>query len=98
MEAGVYLAVGSDRRVMARITFGHRNVIERCFRALKEQTRLFYNSLSSMGLDNLQSFMDVFVLSHNHLRRQHGLGRILVKLTLSKRHHSGGLCQVKELS
>ena len=57
------------------ITFGYRNAIERFFRTLKERTRRFYNNLTSDRLDNLQSFMDVFMLWYNHLRRHQGLGR-----------------------
>ena len=65
------------------ITFGYRNVIERFFRTLKERTRRFYNNLPSKRLDNLQSFMDVFMLWYNHLRRHQGLGRVPVEVSLS---------------
>lgn len=58
------------------VTFGERNAIERFFRTLKERTRRFYNNLTSERLDNLQSFMDVFMVWYNYLRRHQGLGRI----------------------
>ena len=58
------------------VTFGYRNAIERFFRTLKERTRRFYNNLTSDRLDNLQSFMSVFMLWYNHLRRHQGLGRV----------------------
>jgi putative transposase len=58
------------------VTFGYRNAIERLFRTLKERTRRFYNNLTSDRLENLQSFMDVFMLWYNRLRRHQGLGRI----------------------
>ena len=65
------------------ITFGFRNVIERFFRTLKERTRRFYNNLPSTRLDNLQSFMNLFMLWYNHLRRHQGLGRIPLEVSLS---------------
>ena len=65
------------------ITFGYRNVIERFFRTLKERTRRFYNNLPSTRLDNLQSFMDVFMLWYNRLRRHQGLGRAPLEARLS---------------
>ena len=65
------------------VTFGYRNTIERFFRILKERTRRFYNNLPSTRMDNLQSFMDVFMLWYNHLRRHQGLGRIPVEVMLS---------------
>ena len=57
------------------ITFGYRNVIERFFRTMKERTRRFYNNLPSDRLDNLQSFINLFMLWYNHLRKHQGLGR-----------------------
>jgi len=65
------------------ITFGYRNTIERFFRTLKERTRRFYNNLPSIRLDNLQSFMNVFMLWYNHLRKHQTLGRVPVEVTLS---------------
>lgn len=57
------------------VTFGERNSIERFFRTFKERTRRFYNNLPSSRLDNLQSFVDVFMLWYNRLRWHQGLGR-----------------------
>ena len=57
------------------ITFGERNTIERFFRTLKERTRRFYDNLPSVRLDNLQSFINVFMLWYNQLRWHQGLGR-----------------------
>jgi putative transposase len=65
------------------VTFGHRNAIERFFRTLKERTRRFYNNLTSDRMENLQSFMDIFMLWYNHLRRHQGLGRTPVRTGLS---------------
>ena len=67
------------------ITFGHRNVIERLFRTFKEErTRRFYNNnLPSDRLDNLESFLNLFMVWYNHLRRHQGLGRIPVGVSLS---------------
>ncbi len=65
------------------VTFGYRNAIERFFRTLKERTRRFYNNLPSTRLDNLQSFMNVFMLWYNHLRKHQGLGKIPVEVMLS---------------
>jgi putative transposase len=65
------------------ITFGYRNVIERFFRTLKERTRWFYNNLPSARLDNLQAFVDIFMLWYNRLRRHQGLGRVPVEVSLS---------------
>jgi putative transposase len=59
-----------------QVTFGYRNTIERFFRTLKERTRRFYNNLTSTRLDNLQAFMNIFMLWYNHLRRHQGLGRV----------------------
>jgi transposase-like protein len=58
------------------ITFGERNCIERLFRTMKERTRRFYNNLPSHRLDNLESFLSVFMLWYNHLRKHQGLGRM----------------------
>ena len=58
------------------ITFGERNAIERLFRTLKERTRRFCNNLPSSRLDNLESFMILFMTWYNHLRKHQGLGRI----------------------
>jgi putative transposase len=65
------------------VTFGERNAIERFFRTLKERTRRFYNNLPSDRMDNLQSFIDVFMLWYNHLRRHQTLGRTPVQSALS---------------
>jgi hypothetical protein len=70
------------------VTFGYRNSIERLFRTLKERTRRFYNNLTSDRLDNLQSFMDVFMLWYNNLRGiRHGedlsAGRLIVTVSYS---------------
>jgi transposase-like protein len=65
------------------VTFGERNAIERLFRTLKERTRRFYNNLPSHRLDNLQSFMDVFMLWYNRLRRHQGLDAFPVEVSLS---------------
>jgi putative transposase len=66
------------------ITFGYRNVIERFFRTMKEKkTRRFYNNLPSDRLDNLESFLNLFMVWYNHLRRHQGLGRIPVGVGLS---------------
>jgi putative transposase len=65
------------------ITFGYRNVIERLFRTMKERTRRFYNNLPSDRLDNLESFLNLFMVWYNHLRRRQGLGRIPVGVGLS---------------
>ena len=64
------------------VTFGYRNSIERLFRVL-EHTRRFYNNLPSTRMDNLQSLMDVFMLSYDHLRTHQGLGRVPVEVMLS---------------
>ena len=45
-----------------------------------ERTRRFYNNLTSDRLENLESFMDVFMLWYNHLRRHQGLGRTPVQV------------------
>jgi transposase-like protein len=65
------------------ITFGERNAIERFFRTMKERTRRFYNNLPSDRLDNLESFLSVFMLWYNHLRKHQSLGRIPLEVTLS---------------
>jgi len=65
------------------ITFGERNSIERLFRTLKERTRRFYNNLPSSRLDNLESFMSLFMTWYNHLRKHQGLGRTPAGVTLS---------------
>jgi transposase-like protein len=57
------------------VTFGYRNTIDRFFRTLKERTRRFYNNLTSDRLDNLQSFLDLFMRWYNNLRKHQGLGR-----------------------
>ena len=66
-----------------RITFGERNCIERFFRTLKERTRRFYNNLPATRLDNLESYMNLFMTWYNHLRKHQGLGRIPLEVTLS---------------
>ena len=58
------------------VTFGYRNAMERLFRTLKERTRRFYNNLTSDRMENLQGFMDVFMLWYNHLRRHQGIGKV----------------------
>ena len=58
------------------ITFGERNAIERLFRTMKERTKRFYNNLPSERLDNLESFLKVFMLWYNRLRRHQGLGKV----------------------
>jgi putative transposase len=65
------------------ITFGERNAIERFFRTLKERTRRFYNNLPSDRLDNLESFLSLFMTWYNHLRKHQGLGRIPLEVMLS---------------
>ena len=65
------------------IIFGERNAIERFFRTLKERTRRFYNNLPSDSLENLESFLSLFMLWYNHLRRHQGLGRIPLEVALS---------------
>lgn len=65
------------------ITFGETNAIERFFRTLKERTRRFYNNLPSTKLDNFQSFMSLFMLWYNNLRKHQGLGSIPVEVALS---------------
>ena len=66
------------------ITFGYRNVIERFFRTMKEErTRRFYNNLPSDRLDNLESFLNLFMVWCNHLRRHQGLGGVPVEVMLS---------------
>jgi len=65
------------------VTFGYRNAMERLFRTLKERTRRFYNNLTSDRLENLQGFMETFMLWYNHLRRHQGLGRTPVSTGLS---------------
>ena len=65
------------------ITFGERNSIERLFRTLKERTRRFYNNLPSTRLDNLESFMSLFMVWYNQLRKHQGLGRFPVEAALS---------------
>ena len=57
------------------ITFGERNVIERFLRTLEERTRRFYNNLPFDGLDNLETFLSLFMTWYNHLRKHQGLGR-----------------------
>ena len=54
----------------------HREVLP----GLEGETRRFYNNLPSTRMDNLQSFMDVFMLWYNHLRRHQGLGRTPVEV------------------
>jgi len=52
------------------ITSGYRDVIERFFRTMKEErTRHFYNNLPSDRPDNLESFLNLFMMRYNHLRR-----------------------------
>jgi transposase InsO family protein len=55
------------------------------FRTVKEEkTRRFYNNnLPSDRLDNLESFLNLFMLWYNHLRRHQGLGRVPVEVMLS---------------
>jgi len=67
------------------ITFGYRNVIERFFRTVKEErTRRFYNNnLPSDRMGNLESFLNLFMVWYNHLRRHQGLRRIPVGVSLS---------------
>jgi putative transposase len=65
------------------VTFGERNSIERLFRTLKERTRRFYNNLPSDSLENLESFMRLFMVWYNHLRGHQGLGRIPLEVALS---------------
>jgi putative transposase len=65
------------------ITFGERNAIERFFRTMKERTRRFYNNLPSDRMDNLESFLNLFMVWYNHLRRHQGLGRVPVEVGLS---------------
>lgn len=59
-----------------RITFGERNCIERFFRTTKEKSRRFYNNLPSERLDNLESFLSVYMLWYNHLRKHQRHRRI----------------------
>ncbi|TLY14452.1 MAG: transposase [Thaumarchaeota archaeon] len=65
------------------MTFGETNVIERFFRTLKERTRRFYNKLPSDRLDNLETFLSLFMTWYNHLRKHQGLGRTPLEVTLS---------------
>ena len=65
------------------VTFGERNAIERLFRTMKERTRRFYNNLPSDSMVNLQTFIEIFMLWYNHLRRHQGLGRVPVEVSLS---------------
>jgi transposase-like protein len=65
------------------VTFGERNAVERFFRTMKERTRRFYNNLPSDDLGNLESFLNLFMVWYNHLRRHQGLGRIPIEVTLS---------------
>ena len=65
------------------VTFGERNAIERFFRTMKERTRRFYNNLPSDSLVNLQSFINVFMVWYNHLRRHQGLDGFPVEAPLS---------------
>src|SRR2546422_6309267 len=58
------------------IIFGERNAIERFFRTMKERTKRFYNNLPSDRLDNLESFLNVFMLWYNYLRLHQGLGKV----------------------
>jgi len=64
------------------ITFGYRNVMERFFRTTKGRTRRFCNNLPSDRMDNLESFLNLFMLWYDHLRRHQGLGRIPVGVSL----------------
>jgi transposase-like protein len=68
---------------VAPLTFGYRNAIERFFRTLKERTRRFYNNLPSDSLANLESFLNLFMVWYDHIRRHQGLGRIPVEVSLS---------------
>jgi putative transposase len=65
------------------ITFGYRNVIERFFRTMKERTRHFYNNLPSDRMDNLESFLNLFMAWYNHLRRHQTLGCVPTEVSLS---------------
>jgi putative transposase len=65
------------------VTFGERNAIGRFFRTMKERTRRFYNNLPSDRLENLQSFINVFMMWYNHLRRHQGLDGFPVEAPLS---------------
>ena len=58
-----------------------RGIVSRVPR--KERTRRFYNNLTSDRLENLQGFMETFMLWYNHLRRHQGLGRTPVSTGLS---------------
>ena len=60
-----------------------RNAIERFFRTLNERTRRFYNNLPSTRIDDLSSFMDIFMLWYNHLRRHQILVRTPAEVDLS---------------
>ncbi|MDG6900126.1 MAG: hypothetical protein JRM88_06150 [Nitrososphaerota archaeon] len=64
------------------ITFGERNSTERLFRTLKERTRRFYNDISSHRLENLKSFMSLFMTWYNHHRKRQELGRIPLEAML----------------
>jgi hypothetical protein len=51
------------------------------FRTLRERTRELYydNNIPSTRMENLRSFMDVFMLwYYNHHRRHQGMGRVTV--------------------
>jgi transposase InsO family protein len=59
-------------------------VIERFFSTMKEErTRRFYNNLPSDRMGNLESFLNLFMVWYNHLRRHQGLRRIPVGVSLS---------------
>jgi transposase InsO family protein len=59
------------------------NAIERFFRTLKERTRRFYNNRPSDSLENLESFVNLFVVWYNHLKRHERLGRMPLEVALS---------------
>jgi hypothetical protein len=75
MNTGVLLVIKKNA--------GTAKATMRLFRTLKERTRRFYNNLPSDSLENLESFMRLFMVWYNHLRRHQGLGRIPVEVALS---------------
>jgi putative transposase len=69
------------------VTWGRRNAIERLFRTVKERTRRFYNNISSRVSENkltcVTTFLEVFMLWYNHLRKHQTLGRVPVMMEMT---------------
>jgi putative transposase len=65
------------------VTFGKRNAIERLFGTVKRRTREFYNNINGRNaMGNLTTFLDLFMIWYNHLRKHQEIGRAPTEATL----------------